>query len=665
LSYFNRVEPEFGLNLSSGFDQPAARHFLREWHRPASAVAAQWHLSGVERSAVSWEDGSPLIPAEARPESETLVMTYRAPINDMLLALNHGAGLLAAVKAGHYGDFDHDIAAAVLEEAGRFASDVLAPLNAVGDEHGIKLDGSNVTTAPGWPDAYKRWTQAGWNAVSGPEAFGGQGLPLAINAVCTEIWSASNIAFGLCPLLTLSAIEALDAHGSDELKKIYLEKLVSGEWPGTMQLTEPQAGSDVGALRTRAERASDGSYRITGTKIFITYGDHDMSDNIVHFVLARLPDAPAGTKGISLFLIPKFLVNTDGSLGARNDIYVSGIEHKLGMHAAPTCTMTMGDHGGAIGYLVGEENRGMHCMFTMMNQARLGVGLEGVGIADRAYQQALAFAQERRQGRAVGKKGDGSDPIIVHPDVKRMLMQMRALTAAARTICYATAVALDISVRATDARTRSLAAARGALLTPIAKAFSTDIGNEVASLGVQIHGGMGFIEETGAAQHFRDARITPIYEGTNGIQSIDLVTRKLAANGGEAVWALLDELKGIVGQVEASNDPAFGTTGTKLRDALASLERTSRWLLERVGSAPNDALAGATPYLKLFGSTLGGCTLAAEALAARSLGEGDPQRYVTLARFFAENISVQAPSLERTVIDSAEAVNGADAVLLG
>ena len=592
-------------------------------------------------------------------------MTYRAPINDMLLALNHGAGLLAAVKAGHYGDFDHDIAAAVLEEAGRFASDVLAPLNAVGDEHGIKLDGSNVITAPGWPDAYKRWTQAGWNAVSGPEAFGGQGLPLAINAVCTEIWSASNIAFGLCPLLTLSAIEALDAHGSDELKKIYLEKLVSGEWPGTMQLTEPQAGSDVGALRSRAERAPDGSYRITGTKIFITYGDHDMSDNIVHFVLARLPDAPAGTKGISLFLIPKFLVNADGSLGNRNDIYVSGIEHKLGMHAAPTCTMTMGDHGGAIGYLVGEENRGMQCMFTMMNQARLGVGLEGVGIADRAYQQALAFAQERRQGRAVGKKGDGSDPIIVHPDVKRMLMQMRALTAAARTICYATAVALDIAARATDAGTRSLAAARGALLTPIAKAFSTDIGNEVASLGVQIHGGMGFIEETGAAQHFRDARITPIYEGTNGIQSIDLVTRKLAANGGEAVWALLDELKGIVGQVEASNDPAFGTSGAKLRDALASLERTSRWLLERVGSAPNDALAGATPYLRLFGATLGGCTLAAEALAARSLGEGDPQRYVTLARFFAENISVQAPALERTVMDSAEAVNGADAVLLG
>ena len=592
-------------------------------------------------------------------------MTYRAPINDMLLSLNHGAGLQAAVKAGHYGDFDADITKAVLEEAGRFASDVLAPLNKIGDRNGIRLEAGQVTTAPGWPDAYRRWTEAGWNAVSGPEAFGGQGLPLAINAACTEIWSASNIAFGLCPLLTLSAIEALDAHGSAELKQIYLAKLISGEWTGTMQLTEPQAGSDVGALRTRAERASDGSYRISGTKIFITYGEHDMTDNIVHFVLARLPDAPVGTKGISLFLIPKFLVNGDGSLGLRNDIYASGVEHKLGMHASPTCTMTMGDHGGAIGYLIGEENRGMQCMFTMMNQARLGVGLEGVGIADRAYQQALAFAQERRQGRGIGKAGDGSDPIIVHPDVKRMLMQMRALTAASRSICYATAVALDIAARATDPKTRGEAAARGALLTPIAKAFSTEIGNEVTSLGVQIHGGMGFIEETGAAQHFRDARITLIYEGTNGIQAIDLVTRKLAAQGGAAVFALLDELSGIVKKVEASNDPAFGTSGAKLRDALGALDRASRWLLERMASAPNDALAGATPYLRLFGSTLGGCMLAAEALAARDLGAASPERYVTLARFFAENITVQAGALERTVIDSAEAVNGADAVLLG
>ncbi|MEY9182970.1 acyl-CoA dehydrogenase [Bradyrhizobium sp. USDA 326] len=592
-------------------------------------------------------------------------MTYRAPISDMLLSLNHGAGLKAAVEAGHYGDFDADLAAAVLEEAGKFASDVLAPLNKVGDEQGIKLDDGKVTTAPGWPDAYKRWTQGGWNAVSGPEDFGGQGLPIAINAACTEIWSAANVAFGLCPLLTASAIEALDAHGSDELKRIYLGKLVSGEWTGTMQLTEPQAGSDVGALRTRADRQADGTYRIKGTKIFITYGEHDMTDNIVHFVLARLPDAPAGTKGISLFLVPKFMVNADGSLGERNDIYASGVEHKLGMHASPTCTMTMGDHGGAIGFLIGEENQGMRCMFTMMNQARLGVGLEGVGVADRAYQQALSYAQERKQGRAVGKKGDGSDAIFVHPDVKRMLMRMRAQTAAARTICYATAVAIDVSTRAKDAKVRTEAAARAALLTPMAKAYSTDIGNEVAYLGVQVHGGMGFIEETGAAQHYRDARITAIYEGTNGIQAIDLVTRKLAANGGASVWALLDELTATVSQVEASNDPGFGTTGAKLREAIESLTRTSKWLLERVASAPNEALAGATPYLQQFGATLGGCLLASEALAAKAEGNADAARYVTLARFFAENITVQAPALERTVTESAESVAAADAVLLG
>lgn len=592
-------------------------------------------------------------------------MTYRAPISDMLLSLNHGAGLKAALEAGHYGDFDADLAAAVLEEAGKFASDVLAPLNKVGDEHGIKLEDGKVTTAPGWPDAYKRWTEGGWNAVSGPEDFGGQGLPLAINAACTEIWSAANVAFGLCPLLTASAIEALEAHGSDELKRIYLGKLVSGEWTGTMQLTEPQAGSDVGALRTRAEKQADGTYRIKGTKIFITYGEHDMTDNIVHFVLARLPDAPAGTKGISLFLVPKFMVNADGSLGQRNDIFASGVEHKLGMHASPTCTMTMGDHGGAIGFLIGEENQGMRCMFTMMNQARLGVGLEGVGVADRAYQQALSYAQERKQGRAVGKKGDGSDAIFVHPDVKRMLMRMRAQTAAARTICYATAVAIDVSTRARDPKVRADAAARAALLTPMAKAYSTDIGNEVAYLGVQVHGGMGFIEETGAAQHYRDARITAIYEGTNGIQAIDLVTRKLAANGGTAVWALLEELSATVKQVEASNDPGFGTTGTKLRDALGALTRTSKWLLERVASAPNDALAGATPYLQQFGATLGGCLLASEALAAKAEGNAEAARYVALARFFAENITVQAEALERTVTESAESVAAADAVLLG
>jgi alkylation response protein AidB-like acyl-CoA dehydrogenase len=588
--------------------------------------------------------------------------TYRAPIDDIVLALNQGGGLLRAVHDGHYGGYDAEMTAAVLEEAGRFAEDVLAPLNTIGDKNGVKIEGNKVTTPPGWADAYRRWSEAGWNAVAGSEQWGGQGLPLALNFACTELWSAANMAFGLCPLLTASAIEALEAHGNELLKKIYLAKLISGEWTGTMQLTEPQAGSDVGALRTRAERAGDGTYRLFGSKIFITYGEHDMTDNIVHFVLARLPDAPSGTRGISLFLVSKFLVNADGTLGKRNDIKAVSVEHKLGIHGSPTCTMSMGDDGGAIGYLIGEENRGMACMFTMMNQARVGVGIEGVGIAERAYQQALAFAQERKQGRGVGSD-KGSDPIIAHPDVKRMLLQMRALTGAARAICYATAVSIDVSQRATDTAARDKAAARAALLTPIAKAFSTDIGNEVASMGVQVHGGMGFIEETGAAQHMRDARITAIYEGTNGIQSIDLVTRKLAAQGGASVFALMDEMKDTVSRVEASNDPAFGLTATRLREALAALDRASRWLLERMTTKPNDALAGATPYLRLFGSTLGGCLLAEQALAANK-SDGGGKRQTAVTRFFAENISVHAQGLERTVTDTADAVNAADAVLI-
>lgn len=592
-------------------------------------------------------------------------MTYRTPLEDILLSLNHGAGLQAAIEAGHLGDYDAELSAQVVEEAGKFATEVLEPLNQVGDRQGIKLTEEGVITAPGWPAAYKGWCDAGWNAVSAPEEFGGQGLPLAVHSAVSELWSSSNLAFGLCPLLTLSAIDALHAHGSDELKNKYLAKLISGEWPGTMQLTEPQAGTDVGALRTRAEKQADGSYKLFGGKIFITYGDHDMSENIVHFVLARLPGSPPGSKGITLFLVPKFLVNPDGSLGARNDAYVSGIEHKLGIHASPTCTMTFGDKGGAIGWVIGKENGGMAAMFTMMNQARLGVGLQGVGLADRAYQRALAYAQERKQGKVRGSKGEGADPIILYPDVKRNLMMMRGLTAASRTICYATALALDIAHRAKDETVRQKAAARGALLTPMAKAFSTDIANEVAGIGVQIHGGMGFMEETGAAQYVRDARILTIYEGTNGVQSNDLVMRKLAMSGGEAVWDLLTELKDVVAKVEASNDPAFGTTGRKLRDAVESVERTSHWLLEKVASAPNDALAGATSYLRQFSSTLGGCMLAKEALAAKSDGVGgDAQRYVTLARFFAENVAVHVPALERVVMDSAEAVNGADAVLV-
>ncbi|WP_293867844.1 acyl-CoA dehydrogenase family protein, partial [uncultured Alsobacter sp.] len=451
-------------------------------------------------------------------------MTYRAPVEDMLFTLRAVAGLDQLVADGLAPELEDGVADAVLEEAGKFASEVVAPLNRVGDKTGSVLKDGKVVTPPGWKEVYTAWAEAGWNGLIADPAYGGQGLPQLIQAACSEMWSSAAFAFALGPLLTAGAIEAVAQHGSEHLKRTYLEKLVSGQWMGTMNLTEPQAGSDLNALRSRAERAGDGTYRIFGQKIFITYGDHDLTDNIVHLVLARLPDAPPGTRGISLFLVPKILVNEDGSLGEPNDVRCHSLEHKMGIHASPTCTMVYGDKDGAVGWLIGEENRGLACMFTMMNAARLGVGLEGVAIAERAYQQAVAYANDRRQGRAPGASGDGMSAIVDHPDVRRMLMVMRAQTRAARAICYMTAEALDRSHRETDPARRKAAADRAALLTPVAKAYSTDIGIEVASLGVQVHGGMGFIEETGAAQHLRDARIAAIYEGTNGIQAIDLVT---------------------------------------------------------------------------------------------------------------------------------------------
>ncbi len=591
-------------------------------------------------------------------------MTYRAPVADISFALNNAAGFASALAEGLYGDLAADVVEAVLTEAGKFATDVLAPLNVIGDREGARFKDGAVTTAPGWKEAYHAWAQAGWNGLAAPAEWGGQGLPHAVNAACIEMWNSAAMAFGLGPVLTVAAIDALVAHGSDELKRAYLPKLVSGEWMGTMQLTEPQAGSDVGASRTRAERAADGSYRITGQKIFITYGEHDLTDNIIHLVLARLPDAPPGTKGLSLFLIPKFLPNADGSLGRRNDARAHSIEHKLGIHASPTCTMVYGDHGGATGFLVGEENRGMACMFTMMNQARLSVALQGVAIAERATQQALAYARERKQGRAPGVES-GSSPIIAHPDVKRMLLTMRALTRAARALSYATAVAIDRAQRSPDAAARQAAHERASLLTPVAKAFSTDIGSEVASLGVQVHGGMGYIEETGAAQHYRDARIAAIYEGTNGIQAIDLVTRKLPLAGGATVMAYIGDIRRTVETVNATNDPAFGWTGVRLQDATNALERATQWL---IGSQRNNleaVLAGATPYLRLFALAAGGALLAEEALAAvRLAGNGaDAAGRVAIARFFAENLAVQAESLERTVVEAADSVNDADAAL--
>jgi acyl-CoA dehydrogenase len=573
-------------------------------------------------------------------------MAYCAPVSDIAFALKHAAGLKTAIAEGLYGDLDEETVDSVLEEAGRFASDVIAPLNNVGDKFGTLFKDGSVTTPPGWKDAYTTWAAAGWNGLAAPADWGGQELPHAVNAACIEMWNSASMAFGIGPVLTMAAIDALHAYGSDTLKQTYLGKLISGEWMGTMQLTEPQAGSDVGALRSKAEGASDGSYRITGSKIFITYGEHDLTDNIIHFVLARLPDAPPGTKGISLFLVPKVMPD-----GKRNDVRAHSVEHKLGIHASPTCTMVYGDHGGAVGFLIGEEHKGMACMFTMMNRARLAVGLQGVGIAERATQQALVYARERKQGVA--------GAIIAYPDVKRMLLTMRALTGAARAICYATGIAIDRSLRAKTDAARKGAYERASLLTPVAKAFSTDIGIEVASLGVQVHGGMGYIEETGAAQHYRDARIATIYEGTNGIQALDLVARKVPLEGGKTVALYIDELRRTVKSVQLSNAPAFGETAARLGEAVDSLERAARWLLAQKYS--DAALAGATPFLRLFGNAAGGCMLAEEALA--SLRAGDGAGRTALARFFAENLAVQASGLERSVIEGADSITGSQAAL--
>ena len=589
-------------------------------------------------------------------------MTYRAPLAEIGFTLKYGAALAGAIEEGLFGDLSLDEVDAVLSEAGRVAAEVIAPLNRVGDKYGASFKDGVVTTAPGWKEAYKTWRTGGWNGVAAPAEWGGQALPQTIAAACAEMLHSSSVAFADGPMLTMAAIDALDAHGSDALKRAYLEKLVSGEWMASMQLTEPQAGSDVGALRTRADRAGDGTYRLKGQKIFITYGEHDLTDNIIHLVLARLPDAPPGTRGISLFLVPKFLLNGDGTPGARNDIRAHSVEHKLGIHGSPTCTMILGDSGGAIGFLIGQENAGMACMFTMMNRARLHVGLQGVGVAECATQLAIAYARERKQGRIAGMKSAEMAPIIAHPDVRRMLLTMRALTNAARVICYTTAMAIDRAERSADETTRAKWHDQASLLTPVAKAFSTDIANEVTSLGVQVHGGMGYIEETGAAQLFRDARIAAIYEGTNGIQGIDLVTRKLPLKDGAVVAAHIGQLRGVVESLSASNDPGFGWSAVRLGDAVESLSRTTAWLLGRLDKEPDTALAGATPYLRLFALATGGCLLAQEALAALRLGT-DAAARLAAARFFAENLAVQAGALERTVVEGASGVLGAEAAL--
>jgi acyl-CoA dehydrogenase len=548
-------------------------------------------------------------------------MSYAAPTAAIAAALDDVAGLGRDISAGMYPDLSPDEVASILDQAGRFAAERLAPLNRVGDVEGARFANGVVTTAKGWPEAYHAWADAGWNAVDLPAAFGGMGMPTRLATACMEMWTSACMAFATGPVLTQGAVDLLEKHGSVELNDRYARRLTLGEWTATMCLTEPQAGSDLGALRTKAVLAPDGTYRLTGQKIFITYGEHDLTDNIVHLVLARLPDAPPGTRGISLFLAPKVLPD-----GTRNDIRCAGIEHKLGIHGSPTCTMAFGDAGGATAWLVGERHRGLAGMFTMMNKARLYTGLQGVAVAERACQQALAFAGGRRQGRIGG--GEMS-PIIAHPDVRRNLLAMQSTTAAARALAYAAAEAIDHAHAAPTAEARAAADERAGLLTPVVKAWCSDAGVEVASLNVQIHGGMGYVEETGAAQLLRDARITPIYEGTNGIQAIDLVTRKLPQRGGAAVRELIATL----GAGEAVDD----------------LSQATEWLLDP-GRTPDERLAVASPYIQLFGIAAGAALLARMATARP---ESDA---AMLSRFFNANVAVQAGALRRTVMESAGSV---------
>ncbi len=582
-------------------------------------------------------------------------MSYRSPVADILFSLSAVADLPAMINAGLCGDLDWDAVASIVTEAGRFATDEIAPLNRPGDISGARYENGVVSMPAGFGDVYRRWAEAGWGGVSAPAEFGGMGLPHLLNVGCTEIWNGASMAFALCPLLTEGAIGALKSYGSPELLDLYLRPMVTGRWTGTMNLTEPQAGSDLAAVKTRAERAPDGTYRLFGQKIFITYGEHDMAENIVHFVLARLPGAPPGTRGLSLFLAPKFLPKADGSPGERNDLRCASIEHKLGIHASPTCVMVYGDSEGAKAWLVGDENRGLAAMFVMMNAARLAVGTQGVAIGERAYQQALAFARDRRQGQGA-KGGDVMSPIIEHPDVQRMLMTMKASVQAARGVCHLTGAALDLARHGRTEAERQAAADRAALLTPVAKAFSSDIGDEAASLGVQIHGGMGFIEETGAAQFMRDSRIAAIYEGANGVQAIDLVQRKLPLAGGETVKREIAGIRAVADDVARRGAAPFGATAKRLSEAAEALDDATRQMLGWLASDRQSALAGASPYLRLFGIVLGGACLAKAGLAAQALaaeGNSTELARVGVARFFAEKLMAAAPGLAQAIASGA------------
>jgi alkylation response protein AidB-like acyl-CoA dehydrogenase len=576
------------------------------------------------------------------------------PLEEYNFVLNHVAGLEEISKLNGYQHADPATVATILEEAGRFFSEVMDPLNRTGDEEGSTLDETGqVRTPEGFGDAYRKLVESGWPGAHLPADWGGGGLPYVVGVVIQEMFKASNMAFSLAGMLTQGTVEAVHIHGTDEMKSLYLEKLVSGEWSGTMNLTEPEAGSDVGALRTKAVRQDDGTYRIFGTKIFITWGDHDLTDNVIHMVLARTEGAPPGTRGISMFLVPKYILDEGGEPGERNDYRIVSLEHKLGIHASPTCVISFGDDGeGAVGFLVGDEMEGMRNMFTMMNAARIGVGMEGLALSERAYQHALAYARERVQGRPIGAESTESVPIVNHPDVRRMLLTMKANTEAMRCLLYFAARSGDLMFHAESDVRRETESKRLAMLTPVVKAWMTDLGVEMTSLGIQVHGGMGYVEETGAAQYFRDSRIAPIYEGTNGIQAIDLVLRKLPVDGGAVVGELIAEMASVVSELEEHED--LTRFGAELTTALEGLAQTSTWLGQRLASGDiDDALAGATPYLTQLGTVVGGWLMARSALAAKA-GPSDhtPEflaEKVNTARFYGEHLLPRANGLVATV----------------
>jgi len=586
-------------------------------------------------------------------------MGYRAPLRDMRFVLREVAGLDAVARLPGCEEATPETVDAVLEQAARFAAEVLDPLNATGDREGARWEQGAVRTPSGFREAYRQFVANGWASLPISTAWGGQGLPRLVATPVEEMWCSANMSFSLCPMLTQGAIHALEARASEALKRLYLPKMASGEWTGTMNLTEPQAGSDLALLRTRAEAEAGGRYRIHGQKIFITYGEHDWTDQIVHLVLARTPDAPEGVKGISLFVVPKRLVGPDGELGERNGVHCTSIEHKLGIHASPTAVMS---YDGARGWLVGEENRGLEIMFLMMNAARFAVGLEGVAIAERATQRALAYARERLQGRELAGAGGPPVPIVRHPDVRRMLMLMKAQTEAMRALAYAVAARMDAAQRHPVDSERQRAQALVDLLIPVVKGWFTETGFEIASLGVQVHGGMGYIEETGAAQHLRDARIATIYEGTTGIQANDLIGRKILREGGSTAQALLDEMRSCAAQLAADGEPALASVGAQLTAAVSAASDALRFVLERAGSAPREVYAGAVPFLRLMGIVCGGWQMGRAALAARRrLGEAGADRpfleaKVRTARFYAEHLLPQAAALRTAIVTGGASV---------